>query len=180
MTVLLTLLFFPLVSSSLEKEMVIHSSILASSIPAMGRGAWLATVHGVTRVGHDLVTKPAPLFFILLSFAWFYIFFSTGQVLLSTLSWCSAWTSVSECVFLMYLWKEMYSMSTYSSAILFLCVVYIWSLDLMHVIEGIFFFFLTFYQLLSTQQHDPWLFCIRFHLWVILYSICLSLSPCFT
>ena len=24
----------------------------------MGRGAWLATVHGVTRVGHDLVTKP--------------------------------------------------------------------------------------------------------------------------
>ena len=24
----------------------------------MGRGAWLATVHGVTRVGHDSVTKP--------------------------------------------------------------------------------------------------------------------------
>ena len=24
------------------------------------RGAWWATVHGVTRVGHDLVTKPAP------------------------------------------------------------------------------------------------------------------------
>ena len=23
----------------------------------MGRGAWLATVHGVTRVGHNLVTK---------------------------------------------------------------------------------------------------------------------------
>ena len=29
--------------------------------------------------------------FILLSVAWSYIFFSTGQVLLSTLSWCSAW-----------------------------------------------------------------------------------------
>ena len=24
------------------------------------RGAWWATVHGVTRVGHDLVTKPSP------------------------------------------------------------------------------------------------------------------------
>ena len=27
----------------------------------MGRGAWQATVHGVARVGHDLVTKPPPL-----------------------------------------------------------------------------------------------------------------------
>ena len=26
----------------------------------MDRGAWQATVHGVTRVGHDLVTKPPP------------------------------------------------------------------------------------------------------------------------
>ena len=26
----------------------------------MNRGAWQATVHGVTRVGHDLVTKPPP------------------------------------------------------------------------------------------------------------------------
>ena len=26
----------------------------------MDRGAWWATVHGVTRVGHDLVTKPPP------------------------------------------------------------------------------------------------------------------------
>ena len=24
------------------------------------RGAWCATVHGVARVGHDLVTKPPP------------------------------------------------------------------------------------------------------------------------
>ena len=24
----------------------------------MDRGAWQATVHGVARVGHDLVTKP--------------------------------------------------------------------------------------------------------------------------
>ena len=55
--------------------------------------------------------------FILPSFAWFYIFFS--KVLLYTLSWCSACTSVSECVFLMNPWKEMYSTSTYSSTILF-------------------------------------------------------------
>ena len=26
----------------------------------MDRGAWQATVHGVTRVRHDLVTKPPP------------------------------------------------------------------------------------------------------------------------
>ena len=57
--------------------------------------------------------------FVLPSFVWFYIFFSTGQVLLSTLSWCSAFTSVSEGVFLIYLWREMYSTSTYSSTILF-------------------------------------------------------------
>ena len=28
----------------------------------MDRGAWWATVHGVTRVGHDLVTKPHKAF----------------------------------------------------------------------------------------------------------------------
>ena len=27
---------------------------------AMDRGAWQAIVHGVARVGHDLVTKPTP------------------------------------------------------------------------------------------------------------------------
>ena len=58
-----------------------------------------------------------PSSFILPSFAWFYIFFSTGQVLLYPLSWCSARTSVSEGVFLMYLWREMYPTSTYSSTI---------------------------------------------------------------
>ena len=26
----------------------------------MDRGAWWATVHGVTRVGHNLATKPPP------------------------------------------------------------------------------------------------------------------------
>ena len=48
-----------------------------------------------------------------------YIFFTTGQGLLSALSWGSACPSVSEVIFLMYPWREMYSTSTYSSAILF-------------------------------------------------------------
>ena len=60
-----------------------------------------------------------PSSFILPSFAWVYIFFSTGQALLSALSWCSACTSVSEDVFLMYTWSEMYSTSTCYSTILF-------------------------------------------------------------
>ena len=34
-----------------------HSSCLENP---MDRGAWWATVHGVTRVGHDLATKPPP------------------------------------------------------------------------------------------------------------------------
>ena len=51
-----------------------------------------------------------PRSFILSSFAWFYIFFSTGQVLLSVLSWSFACTSVSEGVCLMYPWREVYSM----------------------------------------------------------------------
>ena len=68
------------------------------------------------RVGPVLLT---PLFFppssfVLLSFAWFYIFVSTGQLLLSILSWCSACTCVSEGVFLIYPWREMYSMSSCS------------------------------------------------------------------
>ena len=40
----------------LEKEMATHSSILAWKNP-MDREAWRATVPGVARVRHDLVTK---------------------------------------------------------------------------------------------------------------------------
>ena len=36
----------------LEEAMATHSSILAWRIP-MDRGAWKATVHGITSVGHD-------------------------------------------------------------------------------------------------------------------------------
>ena len=57
--------------------------------------------------------------FILPSVAWFYVFFSTGQILLSAPSWCSTCTSVSEGVYLMYPWREMYSTSSYSFAIFF-------------------------------------------------------------
>ena len=36
----------------LEEETATHSSILAWRI--MDRGAWQATVHGITRAGHEL------------------------------------------------------------------------------------------------------------------------------
>ena len=67
----------------------------------------------------------SPSFFVLQSFVWVYIFFSAGQVLLCTLSWYCACTSASEGVFLMYPWREMYSTSNYSSAILFLVLIFI-------------------------------------------------------
>ena len=49
------------------------------------------------RAGPVLLTLPffPPSSFVLLSFVWVCLFFSAGQVLLSTLSWCSACTSVS-------------------------------------------------------------------------------------
>ena len=43
---------------ALEKAMATHSSVLAWRI--LARGAWQATVHGITRVRHGLVTKPSP------------------------------------------------------------------------------------------------------------------------
>ena len=41
----------------LEKEMASHTSIPAC-LCSTDRGTWWATVHGVTRAGHDLVPKP--------------------------------------------------------------------------------------------------------------------------
>ena len=43
----------------LEKELATHSSILGLENP-MDREAWQATVHGVARVRHDLLTKSPP------------------------------------------------------------------------------------------------------------------------
>ena len=39
----------------------------------MDRGAWRATVHGVARVGHDLVTKPPTTTTTMLFLAWAYL-----------------------------------------------------------------------------------------------------------
>ena len=86
----------------------------------VGIGHRLQFSH-LLRAGPGLLTL---LFFPLVlssyQILWFYIFLSTGHVLLSGLSWCSASISVSEGVFLMYLWRETYSMSSYCSAILFI------------------------------------------------------------
>jgi len=95
-------------------------SPLTQTCPDVGIRPLLQFPHP-PRVGPVLLTLPAfpPSSFILLSFAWFYIFFSSGQVLLPVLSRYTASPSVSEGVFLMYPWREMYSTYTYSSAILF-------------------------------------------------------------
>ena len=105
----------------------------SGSCPAVGIGPLLQFPH-LLRAGPVLLTLlffplvPSSYqvlhgsiysFFFFIFFFRFYILFSTGQVLLSALRWCSTCTSVSEGVFLMYLWREMYSTSTYSSSILF-------------------------------------------------------------
>ena len=96
-----------------------YFSFDSNNCPAVVIGLLLQFPHPV-RAGPVLLTLIfPPRSFVLLSFAWFHVFFSTHQVLLSTLSWHSACTSVSDGVFLMYPWREMYSTSTYSSTILF-------------------------------------------------------------
>ena len=61
----------------------------SDSCPNVGIRPLLQFPHP-PRAGAVLLTLlfPPTSSFILLSFVWFYIFFSTGQVLLSTLSWC--------------------------------------------------------------------------------------------
>ena len=98
---------------------------------------WLDTCFSSPTHWGQVQSTNTPVFppssFLLLSFAWFYILFFTGQVLLSTVSWCSACTSVSEGVFLIYPWREMYSTPTYCSAIFI-------SLNLNFLICGFFLF----------------------------------------
>ena len=97
----------------------------SDNCPDVGIGPLLQFPHP-PRAGPVLLTLVfPPSSFLLPSFAWIYIFFSTGQVLLSAPRWCSACISVSEGVFLIYPWREMYSMSTYSSAILFSVVYFL-------------------------------------------------------
>ena len=75
----------------------------SDSCPDVGIRPLLQFSH-LLRAGPVLLTLLflPPSSFILPSFAWLCIFFSAGQVLLLTLSWCSACTSVSEGVFLTY------------------------------------------------------------------------------
>ena len=47
----------------------------------MERGAWQATVHGVARVGHDLVTKPPPPRFLRKVFILWYFRFTSNYIL---------------------------------------------------------------------------------------------------
>ena len=98
----------------------LNVSPLTQAIADVGIRPLLQFPHP-SRAGPVLLTLPffPPRSVILLSFVWVSIFFSTGQVLLSALSWCSACTSVSEGAFLMHPWGQMYSTSTYCSAILF-------------------------------------------------------------
>ena len=89
-------------------------------LPHCGDQTLLQFPHWL-RAGSALLTL---LFFPLVPLSyrvlpWFCIFFSSGQVLLAALNWCSACPSVSEGIFLVYPWRDTYSMSSYSSAILF-------------------------------------------------------------
>ena len=93
-----------------------YFSFNSNNCPALGIGPLLHFPHP-QRAGPVLLRLLffPPSSFVIPSFAWFYIFFSIGQVLLSALSWCSACTSVSEGVFLMHPWREMYFTSAYST-----------------------------------------------------------------
>ena len=78
----------------------------SDNCPTVGMGS-LLQFHHLLRAGPVLLTLVfPPSSFVLPSFAWLCILFSSGQVLLSTLSWCSGCTSVSEGVFLIYLWRD--------------------------------------------------------------------------
>ena len=93
---------------ALEKEMATHSSVLAWRIPGTGKPGGLPSM-GLHRVGHDwsdLAAAAAVYYFPLLRYS---CLFSAGVL----------HSLVSEGVFLMYPWRETYSMSTYSSTILF-------------------------------------------------------------
>ena len=88
----------------------------SDNCPDVGIRPLLLFPH-LTKAGPVLLTLLSPRppsSFILPRFAWVYIFLSAGQVLLSALSCCSACTSVSGGVFLMYPWREMCSTSTCS------------------------------------------------------------------
>ena len=59
----------------------------------------------------------SPYFLLPTEFCVVLYILSDDRVLLPALSWCCGISTVSEGVFLMYLWREIYSMLTYSSSI---------------------------------------------------------------
>ena len=91
----------------------------SDNCPDVGMGPLLVSQPAEGRSNPTNSPVFPPSSFNLLSFAWFYIFLSAGQVLPSLFSWCSVCSSTSEGIFLMYLCREIHSTSTYSSAILF-------------------------------------------------------------
>ena len=106
----------------------LNVSLLTQTIaPMWGSDSFFSSPTTEGRSSPTLTLVSPPSFFVLLKFAWFYIFFSPCQVLLSTLSWYYAYTAVSEGIFLMY--PGMYTTIICSSAILYSsgCNSYLWS-----------------------------------------------------
>ena len=79
-------------------QMAIHSSTLAWKI------SWSEEPDRLQSMRSQRVKTQLSNF----TFTSVYIFFSTGQVLLSALSWCSECTSVSEAVFPRCLWRDVF------------------------------------------------------------------------
>ena len=108
----------------------------SDNCPRVGIGPLIHFPH-LQKAGPVLLTLLfSPHSFALSSFPWVYIFFSVGQILLSALKSCSACNSVSEGVFLIYPWREIYSPSTYSSAI-FISLSFFFLRGNNHLLHGV-------------------------------------------
>ena len=121
----------------------------------------------------------SPLFqppsFVLPSLVWFYIFFSSGQVLLPALSWSSARSSASGGVFLMYTWRQMHSISAYSSPSWILVVV-VFILSCMKFI----YWRLISHWLLPLQIFSPIMWIVVFIFCIVSFAVqifCNELGP---
>ena len=121
-----------------------------------------------------------PSSFILLSFAWFCIFLSTGQVLLSALSWCSVCTSVSEGVFLMYPWRDVLHVHLLLHHRVLPVFVFFWHMYICNFFFKFFFVFLNstyfwlsflhlhccaWFSLVAASRDSFSLQCMSFTLW---------------
>ena len=103
-----TWVWFPVWEDHVEEKMATHSSILAKENP-MDRGALQATVHGITRVGHDLVTKPPPcsLYACLLEhfyYKWVLNFVKGFPCIIELIIWFLIFNLLIWCITLIDLW----------------------------------------------------------------------------